>query len=59
MNKKIEKKHEQTVVNTSTQSAEEKLSQRFKNLPYSTDKIGQVFVIHIPQTQRDHKKYNK
>jgi hypothetical protein len=59
MKKKIEKKNEQSEVNNSRQSAGEKLWEELKNLPYSTDRIGQGFVIHIPQPQRDEKKYNK
>ncbi len=55
----IEKKNELPTNQKSTMSAGEKLSERLKNLPYSTDKIGQGFVIHIPQPQRDDKKKNK
>jgi hypothetical protein len=36
-------------------SAGETLSQRLKNLPYSTDKIGQGFVIHISSGIRESK----
>lgn len=59
MKKKIKKKNEQSEVNNSGQSAGEKLWEELQNLPYSTDRIGQGFVIHIPQPQSDDKKYNK
>ncbi len=55
----IEMKNELAETQKSTISAGEKFSEELKNLPYSTDKIGQGFVIHIPQPQRDDKKNNK
>ena len=55
----VEKKNELTSNQKSTMSAGEKFWERLKNLPYSTDKIGQGFVIHIPQPHRDDKKNNK
>lgn len=55
----IEKKNELPTNQKSTMLEEKTLSQRLKRKGYSTDKIGQGFVIHIPQPQRDDKKNNK
>ena len=55
----VDKKNELTTNQKSTISEEKTLSQRLKNLPYSTDRIGQGFVIHISNPIRDEKKYNK
>ena len=56
MKEKIEKKNEQSATNTLTTKKAETLSQKLKNLPYSTDRIGQGFVIHLPQPKRDENK---
>jgi hypothetical protein len=55
----IEKKNELPTNQKSAMSEEKTLSQRLKRKGYSTDKIGQGFVIHIPQPQRNDKKNNK
>jgi hypothetical protein len=55
----IEMKNEFPTNQKSTMSEEKTLSQRLKKKGYSTDKIGQGFVIHIPQPQRGDKKNNK
>ena len=55
----IEMKNELAETQKSTMSEEKTLTQRLKKKGYSTDKIGQGFVIHIPQPQRDDKKKNK
>ena len=55
MKEKIEKKNNQSAMNKLTTKKAETLSQRLKNLPYSTDRIGQGFVIHFPQPKRDEK----
>jgi hypothetical protein len=52
-------KNESPTNQKSTISEEKTLSQRLKEKGYSTEKIGQGFVIHIPQPQRDDKKNNK
>ena len=60
MNKKIEKKKEQSEANTSTTPERKTLSQRIKEMGYSTDRIGQGFVMHLPQPKREEKsKINK
>jgi len=45
----------QLEANTLTTAKEETLSQRLKNLPYSTDRIGKGFVMHLPQPKRETK----
>jgi hypothetical protein len=55
----IEMKNELAETQKSKMSAGEKLSERLKNLPYSTDRIGQGFVIHKSNPIRDEKKYIK
>jgi len=55
----IEMKNELPSNQKSTMSAGEKFWEELQNVPYSTDKIGQGFVIHIPNPIRDEKKYNK
>jgi hypothetical protein len=55
MKKNIEKKNDQLEAKTLTTINSETLSQILKNLPYSTDRIGQGFVIHLPQPKRDEK----
>jgi len=52
----IEKKNDQSEANTSTMSEGEKFWEELQNLPYSTDRVGQGFVIHLPQPKRDEKK---
>ena len=51
----IEKKNDQSEAKTLTTIKSETLSQTLKNLPYSTDRVGQGFVIHLPQPKRDEK----
>ena len=52
----VDKKNELTTNQKSTMSEEKTLSQRLKKKGYSTDKIGQGFVIHISNPIRDEKK---
>jgi len=52
----IEKKNNQSEAKTLTTIKSETLSQKLKNLPYSTDRVGQGFVIHLSQPKRDEKK---
>ena len=55
MKKNIEKKNDQLEAKTLTTIKSETLSQTLKNLPYSTDRIGQGFVVHLSQPKRDEK----
>ena len=56
MKEKIEKKNNQSATNTLTISEGEKFWEELQKKGYSTDRIGQGFVIHLPQPKRDEKK---
>ncbi len=47
------KKQGQSEANTSTMSEGEKLSMRLEAQGYSTDMIGQGFVMHLPRPKRE------
>jgi hypothetical protein len=52
----VDKKNELHTKQKSTMSEGEKFWERLKKLPYSTDKIGQGFVIHISNPKKNNNK---